>query len=244
MPTRARRWKRSASCAQGWPSQKPSSDGSLQLRQTRGRKSAKHPPGRDDDGDSSIHVDFLAADSHGLSGRLGLTVAPASGGPAQPPVRTALVRDDLLHLRDFHGAKVLVTLLEAFEIGSSRSPSRRRLRRSYGSGASGFPSRTCRYRRTWKARGPRERHRRPHVARRHGRGPLPGRAGRSGTTAVCVLVARGRSASEAIRMVRSAAGRGRGRGPGGVRWSAASFPCVRFLSEVRHERKNCPIHRK
>lgn len=65
--------------------------------------------------DSPIRVDFLAPDSHGLPGRLGLTIAPGKWRPGLDHASDTLVRDDLLRLRDFHGAKVLVTLLEEIE---------------------------------------------------------------------------------------------------------------------------------
>src|SRR5512137_255876 len=66
--------------------------------------------------DSSIRVDFLAPESHGLPGRLGLTIAPGKWRPGLDHTSDTLVRDDLLRLRDFYGAKVLVTLLEEFEM--------------------------------------------------------------------------------------------------------------------------------
>src|SRR5512137_2901032 len=66
--------------------------------------------------DSSIRVDFLPPESHGLPGRLGLTIAPGKWRPGLDPASDNLVRDDLLRLRDLYGAKVLVTLLEEFEM--------------------------------------------------------------------------------------------------------------------------------
>ena len=65
---------------------------------------------------SEIRVDFLAPESHGLPGRLGLTIAPGKWRPGLDHASDTLVRDDLLRLRDFYGAKVLVTLLEEFEM--------------------------------------------------------------------------------------------------------------------------------
>ena len=66
--------------------------------------------------DNSIHVDFLAPESHGLPGRLGLTIAPGKWRPGLDHASDTLVRDDLLRLRDFYRTKVLVTLLEEFEM--------------------------------------------------------------------------------------------------------------------------------
>ena len=65
---------------------------------------------------SEIRVDFLAPESHGLPGRLGLTIAPGKWRPGLDHASDTLVRDDLLRLRDFYGAKLLVTLLEEFEM--------------------------------------------------------------------------------------------------------------------------------
>ena len=66
--------------------------------------------------EGSIRVDFLPPGTHGLPGRLGLTIAPGKWRAGLDHASDTLVRDDLLRLRDFYGAKVLVTLLEEFEM--------------------------------------------------------------------------------------------------------------------------------
>lgn len=152
-----------------------------------------------------IRVDFLAPASHGLPGRLGLTIAPGKWRPGLDHASDDLVRDDLLRLRDHHGATVLVTLLEEFEM--------RRL---------GIPelldvARRMRFRVHWfpipDVTAPADREATAALVAKivgalgagdtvvvHCRGGL----GRSGTIAACCLVAAGRSPAEAIRMVRAA----------------------------------------
>ncbi len=152
-----------------------------------------------------IHVDFLPPGSHGLPGRLGLTSAPGVWHPGLDPASDLLVRDDLLHLRDHHGARVLVTLLEEFEmkkLGISRLlPTARRLRlRSLW-----FP--------VPDVTAPEDVDGTVRLVDAivgalsagetvvvHCRGGL----GRSGTIAACCLVACGRGAGEAIAIVRAA----------------------------------------
>jgi protein-tyrosine phosphatase len=154
---------------------------------------------------NELRVDFLAPDSHGLPGRLGITIAPGKWRPGLDPASDDLVRDDLTRLRDQYGAKVLVTLLEEFEM--------RRL---------GIPellavARRMRFRVLWfpipdvtvpadlpatvklvgqvvdaLAAG--------ETVVVHCRGGL----GRSGTIAACCLVAQGRGPREAIALVRAA----------------------------------------
>ena len=156
--------------------------------------------------DDSIHVDFLAADSHGLPGRLGLTIAPGKWRPGLDHASDTLVRDDLLRLRDFYGAKVLVTLLEEFEMKKTLAiPELLQTARRLKLRSLWFPI--------------------PDVTAPseiegvatlvddivdamstgetvvvHCRGGL----GRSGTIAACCLVARGRRPVEAIELVRAA----------------------------------------
>ncbi len=155
--------------------------------------------------DSSIRVDFLAPDSHGLPGRLGLTIAPGKWRPGLDHASDTLVRDDLLRLRDFYGAKVLVTLLEDFEmkklVVSELLPTARRLR----------------LRTVWfpipDVTAPSDMEGTARLADDivgamaagetvvvHCRGGL----GRSGTIAACCLVARGRDPADAIGLVRAA----------------------------------------
>lgn len=154
---------------------------------------------------NEIRVDFLSPDSHGLPGRLGVTIAPGKWRPGLDPASDDLVRGDLTRLRDQYGAKVLVTLLEEFEM--------RRL---------GIPelldvARRMRFRVLWfpipDVTAPADL---PATAKLvgqvvdaltagetvvvHCRGGL----GRSGTIAACCLVARGRDPREAIALVRAA----------------------------------------
>ncbi len=152
-----------------------------------------------------IRVDFLPSGAHGLPGRLGLTIAPGKFRPGLDPASDTLVQDDLRALRDDHGAQVLVTLLEEFEMRrlgiTDLLPSARRMR----------------LRTIWfpipDVTAPSDL---PATARLvaeildamsigqtvvvHCRGGL----GRSGTIAACCLVARGRAPEEAIAMVRLA----------------------------------------
>jgi hypothetical protein len=154
---------------------------------------------------NEIRVDFLSPDSHGLPGRLGVTIAPGKWRPGLDPASEDLVRDDLTRLREQYGAKVLVTLLEEFEM--------RRL---------GIPglldvARRMHFRVLWfpipDVTAPVDL---PATAKLvgqvvdalttgetvvvHCRGGL----GRSGTIAACCLVARGRDPREAIALVRAA----------------------------------------
>ncbi len=155
--------------------------------------------------DNSIHVDFLSPESHGLPGRLGLTVAPGRWRPGLDHASDTLVRDDLLHLRDVHGAKVLVTLLEAFEMRKIAIPELLPTARKLRLRSIWFPipdvSVPSDMDATVALVGDIVGHmRRGETVVVHCRGGL----GRSGTIAACVLVARGRTPAEAIRMVRSA----------------------------------------
>jgi len=155
--------------------------------------------------DAPIHVDFLDLDSHGLPGRLGLTVAPGRWRAGLDSASDTLVRDDLLQLRDVHGAKVLVTLLEDFEMTklgiSQLLPTAKRLRLQ----SIWFPIPDMTAPSDVAATVALVEAIVGHMAKGetvvvHCRGGL----GRSGTVAACVLVARGRSPHEAIRLVRSA----------------------------------------
>jgi len=154
---------------------------------------------------SEIRVDFLAHDSHGLPGRLGLTIAPGKWRPGLDHASDTLVRDDLLRLRDFYGAKVLVTLLEAFEMKKlaipELLPTARRLRlRSLW-----FPIPDVTAPSDLEGAGRLvdaivDAMSAGETVVVHCRGGL----GRSGTIAACCLVAGGRAPVEAIELVRSA----------------------------------------
>lgn len=153
---------------------------------------------------NDIRVDFLAPASHGLPGRLGITIAPGKWRPGLDHESDDLVRDDLAHLRDRYGAKVLVTLLEEFETRKLAIPELLAV------------ARRMRFRVLWfpipDVTAPTDL---PATAKLvgqvvdaltsgetvvvHCRGGL----GRSGTIAACCLVATGRGPEEAIAMVRA-----------------------------------------
>ncbi|MGA8891930.1 MAG: cyclin-dependent kinase inhibitor 3 family protein [Anaeromyxobacteraceae bacterium] len=154
---------------------------------------------------NEIRVDFLAPETHGLPGRLGLTIAPGKWREGLDAASDDLVRDDLARLRDQYGARVLVTLLEEFEM--------KRL---------GIPellpvARRMRFQVLWfpipDVTAPSDLDATARLVGQivdalaagetvvvHCRGGL----GRSGTIAACCLVARGRAPAEAIAMVRAA----------------------------------------
>lgn len=71
---------------------------------------------------TSIQVDFLPQRTHGLPGRLGLTHAPGRWRPGGDPSSDRLLEEDLEQLRDRHGTRVLVTLLEEFEMARYAIP--------------------------------------------------------------------------------------------------------------------------
>jgi protein-tyrosine phosphatase len=63
-----------------------------------------------------ILVDFVPQDAHGLPGRLGLTFAPGKCGHGLYADWDRDLRKDLVRLRDEYETKVLVTLIERFEM--------------------------------------------------------------------------------------------------------------------------------
>ncbi len=155
--------------------------------------------------DGAIHVDFLSPESHGLPGRLGLTVAPGRWRPGLDHASDTLVRDDLLHLRDFYGANVLVTLLEEFEMRKLGIPELLPTTRRLHLRSLWFP--------IPDVTAPSDMEGTARLVDDliaamsggetvvvHCRGGL----GRSGTIAACCLVACGRAPAEAIGLVRTA----------------------------------------
>ena len=155
--------------------------------------------------DGSIHVDFIAPAAHGLPGRLGLTIAPGKWRPGLDSASDTLVRDDLLRLRDFHGAKVLVTLLEKFEMKRLAIPELLSVAEGLGIRSVWFPIPDVSVPSDLVATADLVDEILASMSRGntvvvHCRGGL----GRSGTIAACCLVTRGRPPADAIRLVRKA----------------------------------------
>jgi hypothetical protein len=69
-----------------------------------------------------IRVDFVPQDAHGLRGRLGLTFAPGKCGKGVYAHWERDLRTDLARLRDHYDVKVLVTLIEEFEMKRASIP--------------------------------------------------------------------------------------------------------------------------
>jgi len=156
-----------------------------------------------------MRVDFLAAGDHGLPGRLGLTQAPGRWRAGLDPTEN-LVRLDVGLLRDAHGADVVVTLLEEFEmerfgVGGLRGALRRAGLASYWfpipdvSAPSSLPATSRLVSRVLRSMA------RAETVIVHCLGGL----GRSGTIAACCLVGTGKGPAAAIEEVRRA-------GPGAV----------------------------
>lgn len=154
---------------------------------------------------SAIRVDFLAPESHGLPGRLGLTIAPGKWREGLDAESDSLVRDDLLRLRDFYGARVLVTLLEEFEMRKLGIPELLSTAKKLRLLSLWFPIPDVTAPSDMDGTATLVEAIVGHIGRGdtvvvHCRGGL----GRSGTIAACCLVARGHTPSEAINLVRAA----------------------------------------
>jgi predicted protein tyrosine phosphatase len=156
-------------------------------------------------GDGHLRVDFVGSSGLGLPGRLGLTSAPGRWRPGLDASSDWLLHDDLARLRDVHGAKVLVTLLEEFEMRQLGIPELLVAARKLRLESVWFPVQDFSPPPdleatvalvdsivTRLARG--------ETVVVHCRGGL----GRTGTIAACCLVARGRAPRSAIRLVRDA----------------------------------------
>jgi protein-tyrosine phosphatase len=152
-----------------------------------------------------IRVDFVDPAAHGLPGRLGLTFAPGKSGRGVYANWDRSLSKDLARLRDHYGTKVLVTLLEAFELQRASIPTLRRSARRAGMKSIWLPITDVST---------------PHFPE----DPIPtvqeivdhlaagdtvvvhcmGGLGRSGTIAACVLAARGVGPEKAVALVRAA----------------------------------------
>jgi hypothetical protein len=152
-----------------------------------------------------IQVDFVRQAAHRLRGRLGLTGAPGRWRPGRDAASDRLLEEDLVRLRDHFRARTLVTLLEDREMCDLGLPRLREMVARAGLESLWLP--IADYSVPPSLESARE------VAERilarmamgatvviHCRGGL----GRSGTVAACCLVAAGRKADTAIRLVRAA----------------------------------------
>jgi protein-tyrosine phosphatase len=152
-----------------------------------------------------IRVDFVDPAAHGLPGRLGLTFAPGKSGRGAYANWDRDLPKDLARLRDAYGTKLLVTLLEEFEMKRASISGLLAATRKAGMKSSWFPITDVSV---------------PH----HPEDAIPvvveilerltngdtvvvhcmGGLGRSGTIAACVLAARGVAPERAVEVVRAA----------------------------------------
>jgi hypothetical protein len=157
-----------------------------------------------DDG-ALLAVDFVRASAHGRPGRLGLTGAPGRWRPGRDPASDRLLAEDLARLQDHFRARTLVTLLEEREMADLGLPRLRAAVVRAGLESLWLP--------VSDRSEPPSLEDAAALSRRildrldegatvvvHCRAGL----GRSGTIAACCLVAAGRTASMALRLVRSA----------------------------------------
>jgi protein-tyrosine phosphatase len=86
-----------------------------------------------------IRVDFVDQPAHGLPGRLGLTFAPGKSMQGVYANWDRSLTKDLARLRDHYGAKVLVTLIEDFEMKRASIPNLRPAARRAGMKSLWFP---------------------------------------------------------------------------------------------------------
>jgi protein-tyrosine phosphatase len=154
---------------------------------------------------SAPHVDWIPGRAHGLPGRLGLTCAPGvwrEGGQSEAGRQ---LQDDLQAMAQFHGAAILVTLLEDAEIVRRLAPDFSDRARRAGLELISFPIPDGWV--PWSVEAASmlvesllDRLRSGKTVVVHCMAGL----GRTGTIAACCLVACGRSPAEAIGIVRSA----------------------------------------
>jgi hypothetical protein len=152
-----------------------------------------------------IRVDFVPGEAHGLPGRLGLTFAPGKCGKGVYAVWDRDLAKDLARLRDAYGARVLVTLIEEFEMNAASIPNLRAAVKRAGMTSLWFPIPDVSTPGSPEDPVPlvREIHARMAAGDTvvlHCMGGL----GRAGTIAACVLAARGVEPPRAVEIVRAA----------------------------------------
>jgi protein-tyrosine phosphatase len=152
-----------------------------------------------------IRVDFVDPAAHGLPGSLGLTFAPGKCGPGVYATWERSLAKDLARLRDDYGTKVLVTLIEEFEMHDAGIPNLCQAARRAGLRSLWFPITDVSTPRRPADPIPLVREILEHLTSGetvvvHCMGGL----GRAGTIASCVLAARGVDPARAIEVVRAA----------------------------------------
>jgi protein-tyrosine phosphatase len=150
----------------------------------------------------SIRVDFVDQPAHGLPGRLGLTFAPGKSMQGVYANWDRSLTKDLARLRDHCGAKVLVTLIEDFEMKRASIPNLRPAARRAGMKSLWFPITDVSTPNDPESPIPLVREILEHLAAGdtvvvHCMGGL----GRAGTIAACVLTARDVDPGQAPRWV-------------------------------------------
>ena len=156
-------------------------------------------------GTDPIRVDFVPDDAHGLPGTLGLTFAPGKCGRGVNAVWERDLAKDLARLRDHYGTKVLVTLIEEFEMKRASIPGLLASVKRAGMKSIWYPIGDVSTPRDAADPIPLVREIIEHLAAGdtvvvHCMGGL----GRTGTIAACVLAARGLEPARAVAVVRAA----------------------------------------
>jgi protein-tyrosine phosphatase len=156
-------------------------------------------------GSDPIRVDFIPQGAHGLPGRLGLTFAPGKCGKSVYAIWDRDLAQDLARLRDAYGTKVLVSLIEEFEMKAASIPNLRAAVKRAGMTSLWFPIADVSTPHAPEDPIPLVREIHTRLAARetvvvHCMGGL----GRAGTIAACVLAARGLEPGRAVEVVRAA----------------------------------------
>jgi protein-tyrosine phosphatase len=156
-----------------------------------------------------IRVDFVPPAAHGTPGRLGLTFAPGKSMHGSYGAWNRDLAKDLVRLREHYEAKVLVTLLEEFELRRASIPDLRPAAERAGMRSIWFPIADGLAPHDPEYLVPVIRDVIEHLEAGdtvvvHCMGGL----GRAGTVSACVLVARGLTPARAISEVRAARGKG------------------------------------